>query len=920
MNRTDDKIQISLDDAEDLTLYADEEFDTDDVDLFEFTSLDDSPLTLLKSIIISLDWEISDEILQSLIAEIQNLNETFTGDKIVQIYLQGLDKIARYIRQELSASHPNAIKLLNTYYYDLEKIISSPNITNEEIISLLKNDARKFKILQYQVNADVDITSPGPVMSGEELTEILEGDEQEALRMLKASMLDLDWEINDTNLRQFTERIENIKQLTDNYYATLLLNGLESISSYISDEKAETHPETFSVLYMFYDSLVKILLDIHLDNDKAKEMVVDCISNMNHLKTMVADRKEPVPSKDAKTSEKLRDTTSQQENSEDFGGYEEKGAFGLEETEASTETSEDDFFFEEEEVMMQGEDEKADQSIESDITAALSGFERDKGREKEEPDSDLAADLKTQLSSFFGDQSVEPDIIDEEISESPKEPVSPSSRPEHAEELILLDDDAIRPIDEEVDLDQFEEHGDLSFDELDMKRDFGESMTTFLGLKKEDADQKKEVKTKESITSGLREGETSIDVDFDEFDDIDINEIEPALADNADDTGFREEYHEHEVDEQFTSDLDDKLSLFFGEDEGESSLTVSSSETEEQEEPLIEETEDTEEPVSTDEIESEVTVQGEWDISGDEITEPQDVEAEELQDIETEELQEQVEEEEEAEVSSIEEEAFPASDEWEESEQESITDIEEGKIILFGDEEVAKETVTKSAETVRDEETLKDEAEAIIPALSDKLEEIGFSETEETENMDEDSVAEIEQKLSSYFSEDMPVVEADQEEVEYISHEQLSQLKNCINEVIDTPSNDRYTNCFEMIRTIDQSQLKNIENIIITHLLKSVLSIREKQRHERLSDKDAELLNFLTQNIQQKRPQNITEQSVIVEAITRFTDWNKNIYESPERPLIIDEKELIYQTVAKEVKTGFDKICNILKLEIDTKP
>ncbi len=60
----------SFDEVEDLTRFADESFDTDDIDLFEFTGDDDSPLTRLKSIILSLDWEISDDILDELAEEV----------------------------------------------------------------------------------------------------------------------------------------------------------------------------------------------------------------------------------------------------------------------------------------------------------------------------------------------------------------------------------------------------------------------------------------------------------------------------------------------------------------------------------------------------------------------------------------------------------------------------------------------------------------------------------------------------------------------------------------------------------------------------------------------------------------------------------------------------------------------------------
>ena len=73
MKKTQRETISAIEEFEDLTLFANESFDTQDVDLFEFTSEESSPLTRLKSIILSLDWEINDEILQELADELDNL-------------------------------------------------------------------------------------------------------------------------------------------------------------------------------------------------------------------------------------------------------------------------------------------------------------------------------------------------------------------------------------------------------------------------------------------------------------------------------------------------------------------------------------------------------------------------------------------------------------------------------------------------------------------------------------------------------------------------------------------------------------------------------------------------------------------------------------------------------------------------------
>ncbi|HFQ89612.1 MAG TPA: hypothetical protein ENK27_05990, partial [Desulfobulbus sp.] len=255
MNTSREQITTTLDEAEDLTLFADETFDTDDVDLFEFTGEEDSPLTRLKSIILSLDWEITDEILQELADELAELQKVWEGDKVARVYLQGLGKIGRYLRSEGAYAHPNAIKLLLTFYYNFEKIISSPDITGDTIAALLKSDVRKFKILQYQISQ----TAPAPEGDEESEAAVEAGyavapDSQDPLQLLKASILGLEWEVTDTGLEEFNQRVVGVEETCgDDRSAQVLIQGLKALGAYITEEKADAHPEAFTLLHSFYE-------------------------------------------------------------------------------------------------------------------------------------------------------------------------------------------------------------------------------------------------------------------------------------------------------------------------------------------------------------------------------------------------------------------------------------------------------------------------------------------------------------------------------------------------------------------------------------------------------------------------------------------------------------------------------------------
>ncbi|MFO7653216.1 MAG: hypothetical protein R6X25_05270, partial [Candidatus Krumholzibacteriia bacterium] len=194
-----------MEEVDDLTRFLDEDFATDAVDLFEFTSEEDSPLTHLKSIILSLDWEITDEILQDLNGEIAHLKhlDQFAHDKVSQVYLQGLDKIGKYIQSEGASAHPNSIKLLLTLYYDFEKILSSEHITGAEITALLKADVRKFKILQHQIAQKHGTAA----VATEEVSAPLPLTEHKDLQGIQAAILELDWEVTDRGLNNLAKQL-----------------------------------------------------------------------------------------------------------------------------------------------------------------------------------------------------------------------------------------------------------------------------------------------------------------------------------------------------------------------------------------------------------------------------------------------------------------------------------------------------------------------------------------------------------------------------------------------------------------------------------------------------------------------------------------------------------------------------------------
>ena len=122
-----------------------------------------SPLTDLHAIVLSIDWEISDAIMQRFIQEIERLKQIFASDRVVFNLLQLQGSVARYIRLRKVKAHPDAIKLLHSVYQSLESSVPPNAVGVAERKSLLAREMHRFKVLKAQIQAPREGDPPRPV-------------------------------------------------------------------------------------------------------------------------------------------------------------------------------------------------------------------------------------------------------------------------------------------------------------------------------------------------------------------------------------------------------------------------------------------------------------------------------------------------------------------------------------------------------------------------------------------------------------------------------------------------------------------------------------------------------------------------------------------------------------------------------------
>jgi len=300
-NQFEDDLTIAFEDND--------SFSTDSIDLFEFTGGEDSPIARLKAIILSIDWEINDDILQQLDDELVDLGDIWANDKIKLVFIQGLSKIGKYIDREKANAHPNAIKLLITFYHNLEKIVSAADVMSEdEKKEILLENVKKFDQLKSQIGNhstdSSDVGTAAPALSSEPQSE--SGDVTE-LETLKALILGLDWEINGQELAQLGEEVHRLERVFRKSKAKLiLLQGIGALCSYINKMRSKSNSKAFTLIQSFYEVLEKIPSgDLPLGEDK--QLLLAEVEKFKSFKTEIAEDR--LSTESVETVEKVVEAT-----------------------------------------------------------------------------------------------------------------------------------------------------------------------------------------------------------------------------------------------------------------------------------------------------------------------------------------------------------------------------------------------------------------------------------------------------------------------------------------------------------------------------------------------------------------------------------------------------------------------------------
>jgi len=114
-------------------------------ELITSTSIWFSPLKDLKSTVLSIEWELTDESMEKFDKEVNKLINLFAEDNIVLGFLMILRFLGRYIKAKGIEAHYVSIKLLLSVYDDLERVLLTKEMTETKKHAVLLGNIGKYR-------------------------------------------------------------------------------------------------------------------------------------------------------------------------------------------------------------------------------------------------------------------------------------------------------------------------------------------------------------------------------------------------------------------------------------------------------------------------------------------------------------------------------------------------------------------------------------------------------------------------------------------------------------------------------------------------------------------------------------------------------------------------------------------------------
>lgn len=110
------------------------------------------PIEELRNTVMSIEWEITDDVMTRFVEQIETLKDTYGKDRILVMFLQLLGSLGLYVRTYKAKAHPNSFKLIHSVYSGFDRVMSTEGLSASEKKKLLYVELNKYKELKEQID------------------------------------------------------------------------------------------------------------------------------------------------------------------------------------------------------------------------------------------------------------------------------------------------------------------------------------------------------------------------------------------------------------------------------------------------------------------------------------------------------------------------------------------------------------------------------------------------------------------------------------------------------------------------------------------------------------------------------------------------------------------------------------------------
>ncbi len=199
-------------------------FDDDDVEPANQSGEAGDPLDELKSLVMSIEWEITDDLMGRFVSQVESLKKRYKDDRILVMFLQLLGSLGLYVKSNKGNAHPSAFSLLNSVYASFANAALPGKISSSEKKKLLYVELNRYKELKEQIGLSRDAAKEMPLGK-----ESLTADDGQATSESARNRGEDDMPFDEPTAnpsagvtrQQFEEAIESLKRLIQDEFTKM---------------------------------------------------------------------------------------------------------------------------------------------------------------------------------------------------------------------------------------------------------------------------------------------------------------------------------------------------------------------------------------------------------------------------------------------------------------------------------------------------------------------------------------------------------------------------------------------------------------------------------------------------------------------------------------------------------------------------